>query len=110
MIQERIAKLEATLREAENLSPETRQELLAILADLRVEVAPLASTHDENAQTITHFTEASVQEATRRDRQPAETEAALAGLTSSVEGFEASHPALVGIVNRLAVTLSNMGI
>ena len=28
----------------------------------------------------------------------------------SVEGFEASHPRLVEIVNRLATTLSNMGI
>ena len=29
---------------------------------------------------------------------------------SKVEGFEASHPQLVQVVNRIAVTLSNMGI
>jgi len=31
-------------------------------------------------------------------------------LLSTVEELEASHPELVGVINRIAVTLSNMGI
>ena len=34
----------------------------------------------------------------------------LEGLTSSVEGFEATHPRLVQIVNSISTILANMGI
>jgi len=34
----------------------------------------------------------------------------LEGLSSSVEGFEKSHPKLVQIVNAISNTLSNLGI
>ena len=64
----------------------------------------------EDAASIASFTEASVHEATREQKKPEQTAAALTGLTSSVHGFEASHPRLVEIVDRIAVTLSNMGI
>ena len=110
MIQDRIAKIEAALKGAGNLPEETRAELLALLAELKAEVAPLTGTHDEDAQSIAHFAGASVHEATRTARKPDQADAALKGLTSSVEGFEVSHPRLVEIVNRIAVALSNMGI
>jgi Domain of unknown function (DUF4404) len=110
MIQDRIEKIETTLRDAASLSEDTRSQLLRLLAELKAEVAPLSATHDEDAQSITHFTTASVHEATRGTRKPDQADAALKGLKSSVEGFEASHPRLVEVVNRIAITLSNMGI
>jgi hypothetical protein len=110
MIQDRIAKIEATLKSAANLPAETRAELLALLAELKAEVQPLTKTHGEDVQSIAHFAGASVHEATRTARKPDQADAALRGLQASVEGFEVSHPRLVEIVNRIAVTLSNMGI
>ena len=110
MIQDRIDKIEAALHGAQNLSPATRDELLKLLADLKSEVAPLVSTHSEDAASIARFADVSFYEATRSDRKPRQTEAALSGLNASVGGFEASHPRLVEIVDRIAVTLSNMGI
>lgn len=110
MIQDRIEKIEATLRDTASLTESARAELLQLLAELKAEVAPLVSTHTEDAQSIAHFAGASVHEATRSARKPDQAEAALKGLTASVEGFEASHPRLVEVVNRIAVTLSNMGI
>lgn len=110
MIQERIAKIETALQSADNLPAETKQELLALLAGLKAEVAPLVATHGEAADSITHFADASFHEATRSERKPDDTAAALSGLNASVRGFEASHPQLVQIVDRIAVTLSNMGI
>ena len=110
MIQDRIAKIENTLQNAANLPAETKQELLALLSELKAEVAPLATTHGEDAASIARFADASVHEATRSERKPDQTAAALTGLSASVEGFEASHPRLVQIVDRIAVTLSNMGI
>ena len=110
MIQDRIAKIESTLQTAPNLPAETKHELLTLLAELKAEVAPLSTTHSENAETIARFADASVHEATRNERDAEQTAAALSGLSGSVEGFEASHPRLVQIVDRIALTLSNMGI
>jgi F0F1-type ATP synthase membrane subunit b/b' len=110
MIHDRIDKIEATLRDATNLSSETRHELLKLLADLKAEVASLTATHSEDADSIARFADASVHEAMRSERKPEQAATALKGLSASVEGFEASHPKLVQIVDRLAVTLSNMGI
>ncbi len=110
MIQDRIAKIEAKLHSTEHLSPETRAELLGLLADLKAEVAPLAETHGEQVRSITQLTDAAVEEATREDKQSDTATEAFEGLTSSVRDFEASHPRLVQIVDRLALTLSNMGI
>ena len=51
-----------------------------------------------------------LQEVVGSERKPEQAASALEGLKTSVEGFEASHPRLVEIVDRLAITLSNMGI
>ncbi|MEA3208396.1 MAG: hypothetical protein QOE70_1453 [Chthoniobacter sp.] len=110
MIQDRIDKIEATVNAAVNLPGETRAELLKLLSELKSEVAPLTATHDEDARSITGFADASVHEATRSAKKPALNEAALKGLTASVEGLEESHPRLVEIVGRIATMLSNMGI
>jgi hypothetical protein len=110
MIQDRIARIESTLDNAQNLPPETKETLLALLAELKAEVARLPETHGEDAASIASFADVSVHEATRSERKPEQAAAALDGLAASVRGFEASHPRLVEIVDRFALTLSNMGI
>jgi hypothetical protein len=107
MIQDRIAQIEATLRSATSIPEATRFELLELLATLKAEVGPLVATHGDSAQHITGRADAAVQAAVNRDGQTAE---ALEGLASSVRDFEVSHPRLVQVVDRLALTLSNMGI
>lgn len=110
MIQDRIEKIETTLRNSPNLAAETRDELLQLIDDLKAEVTPLVQSHCDDVQSIARFADASVHEATRSEQKPALFEAALKGLSRSVQGFEASHPKLVQAVDRLALTLSNMGI
>ena len=108
MIQDRIAKIEATLAAAHDLPPATRDELLALLADLKTEVAALAPTHGEQAQSIARSADVAISSAAQPEKK---TEpAALDDFRSSVQGFEASHPRLVQIVDQIALTLSNMGI
>ena len=108
MIQDRIAKIEATLNSAPDLPAATRAELLALLADLKTEVAALAPTHGEQAQSITRSADAAFSLAGQAEEES--TPAVLQDFRASVEGFEASHPRLVQIVDRIALTLSNMGI
>ena len=110
MLQDRIQQIEARISAAQNLSDEARRELLGLLASLKADVAGLAATRAEDAQSITHFADASTHEATRVERKPEMLDAALKGLTGSVAGLEASHPQIAQVVNRIAVALSNMGI
>jgi hypothetical protein len=109
MMQQTIKEIEDRLATA-TLSPERRQELVDLLDTLKQEVSSLAQTHREEARNIAGFAKASTEEATASEPNPENLELSLESLSSSVRGFEGSHPQLVEIVNRLAVTLSNLGI
>jgi len=110
MIEDRIQKIEARLKDSANIPEAKKAELLDLLAALKNEVATLPSSHEEQARSIAKFMDASTHEATRAEKKPKLVEASLNGLTASVEEFEASHPKLAGVVNQIAVALSNMGL
>ena len=110
MLSLRLAKLETTLRDNPSIPEGTRQELLELVAGLKAEVVPLVDTHGETAHEIAGSAEAAVHAAVRREEEPEQAVQAVQGLADSVREFEATHPRLVEIVDRLALTLSNMGI
>ena len=110
MIQETIAKIESKIEKVNTLKEENKAKLLSLLAKLKTEITKLAQTHSDEAMSITGFTDVSAHEATRRDRNPQLLELSLEGLSSSVKGFEATHPRLVEIVNSISLMLSNSGV
>ena len=110
MIEKTVEKIEAKIQSADAISGEKKSELLGLLADLKSEVAKLSRSNADQARSITGFTELSAHEATREQQNPQLLKHSLSGLTSSVEGFEESHPRLVQIVNAISTTLSNLGI
>jgi hypothetical protein len=110
MIEDTIGKIESKIQGSEAIKDDRRRELLDLLGTLKSEVAGLSRTHGEHAQSIAGFTELSAHEATRSEQNPELLKLSLEGLTSSVSGFEQSHPRLVQIVNTISHTLSNLGI
>ena len=110
MIEETVSKIEAKIQGAEAIKDDRKRELLQLLGTLKAEVAQLSKTHGEQAQSIAGFTELSAHEATRSKQNPELLKLSLEGFSSSVEGFEKSHPRLVQIVNAISNTLSNLGI
>ncbi len=110
MLEETISKIEAKLQTTGAIKEEQRSELLELVSTLKNEVAAFSETHDEQAKSIAGFAEISTHEATRQEKNPELLKVSLQGLSSSVEGFEKSHPKLVAIVNRICTTLSNMGV
>jgi queuine/archaeosine tRNA-ribosyltransferase len=110
MLQDTISKIEGQLENSTTLTEEKRAELLRLLATLKSEIGALSKTHQEQAQSIAGFTQLSTHEATRENKNPELLRLSVEGLSSSVEGFEETHPQLVGIVNRICTMLSNMGI
>ncbi len=110
MIEDTISKIEARIQGAEAIKDERRQELLQLLGTLKAEISSISKTHGEQAESIAGFTERSAHEATRAQQNPELLNLSLKGMSSSVEGFEKSHPQLVQIVNSISHTLSNLGI
>ena len=110
MIEDTIGKIEDRIRGADAIKDDRKQELLQLLHTLKSEIGSLSKTHGEQAQSIAGFTELSAHEATRSKQDPELLNLSLKGLSSSVGGFEKSHPRLVQIVNTLSQTLSNLGI
>ena len=109
MIEDRIQKIEDRLKGAQGVPDETKSELLDLLGALKTEIGALPETHEERAASIAGFADASAHEVTRTEKKPQLIEAALKGLTTSVEDFEVTHPAITQIVNRIAYILGNMG-
>jgi hypothetical protein len=110
VIKERITQIETRIEKAESLNDVKKKELLDLLSTLKIEVSELSKTHAEHSQSIAGFTEVSIHEAIREEKNPQLLKLSLEGLSTSVEGFESSHPKLVGIVNSICQTLSNIGI
>ena len=110
MIEETLREIESRLKNSESIREERRVELLNLFTTLKSEVDELSKTHSEQAQSIAGFTNVSTHEATRSAQNPELLSLSLAGLKSSVEGFEESHPKLVRIVNSISQTLCNLGI
>ncbi|HTD85072.1 MAG TPA: DUF4404 family protein [Candidatus Binatia bacterium] len=110
MIRDTITKIESKLQQSSAVSPESRQELLELLAQLKSEIGTLAQSDAHQAAVIAGHTESSTHEAIRAEKDPQSLQRSLNDLSASVEGFESSHPQLVEVVNRIATTLSNLGI
>lgn len=110
MIKDTIGKIEARIEGADAIKEDRRRELMQLLGTLKSEVAELSKTHGEQAQSIAGFTQLSAHEATRAEQNPELLKLSLEGLSSSVRGFEESHPRLVQIVNAISHTLANLGI
>ena len=98
MIEETIRQIEARLNASTSLAPETRAELVTLLAKLRAEASQLpARERPEPEAGDEPADEESMQEHVDK-------------LRSSVEEFEVSHPKVVQLVNHLANTLAGLGI
>lgn len=110
MIRDTITQIEARLKDTGSLNDQTRQELVGLLNTLKAEVTELSHTDAERARQIAAYAETSTHEAIRSSRDEDALKSSLDSLSASVEGFENTHPGLVQIVNRIATTLSNLGI
>ena len=110
MIQTRLDKIEERLKQSKTVRESDKTELLTLLTTLRNEIDELSQTHREHAESIVGFAELSTHEATRKEKSPVLFNLSIEGLTSSVQGFEISHPRLVGIINSFCTMLANSGI
>jgi prefoldin subunit 5 len=110
MTDKRIQKIKSAVEAADHISPEKKAELLAVLARLKPAIAKVAQTHEEDAENISRYVEASAHEAAEKKKHPEGLERVLDKLKQSVEKFEASHPELTAFVTEYTALLSSYGI
>ncbi|MCK5594621.1 DUF4404 family protein [bacterium] len=110
MIKRTISEIKDRIQRAGSIKEESKSKLLGLLSTLKCEIEELSKTKAEHAKSIAGFTDISTYEATREDRNPELLKLSIEGLSSSVKGFETSHPKLSEIVNSICLTLSNLGI
>jgi prefoldin subunit 5 len=110
MTDERIQKIKSAVESADHISPEKKTELLEVLAKLKPALAKVAKTHEEDAQSISRFVEASAHEVAVKKERPESVERVLQKLKQTVEKFEASHPELTAFVTEYSAVLSGLGI
>ena len=110
MTDERIQKIKSAVESADHISPEKKAELLEVLTKLKPAIAKVAQTHEEDAQSISRFVEASAHEVATRKERPESVERVLQKLKQTVEKFEASHPELTAFVTEYSAVLSGLGI
>ena len=110
MTDERIQKIKSAVESADHVSPKKKAELLAVLAKLKPAIAEVAQTHEEEAERISQFVEASAHEIAGKNERPESVERVLHRLKQSVEKFEASHPQLTSFVTEYSAVLSGLGI
>jgi hypothetical protein len=110
MIKDTISKIETKIKESEHITVENKTEYFSMLQNLKSEIETLAKTEKNQAESITGFTNMSVHEAVREDKNEQLLDISLEGLQKSIEGFEVSNPNLVAAVNSFCSLLSNLGI
>ena len=110
MIQDRLDKIEDKLKQSNTIKDNDKTELLNLVKTLRKEIADLSRTHHEQAESIAGFAELSAHEATRSEKNSELFNLSIEGLTSSVQGFEVSHPRLVELINTFCAMLARLGI
>jgi len=97
MINETLRKLEERIRSSTRTNDESKQELLAIVDELRGELSGIAESHHDDARTLAGHAAAAA-------------EGEESGVEESVLEFETAHPRIVGLVRSFLRTLSDAGI
>ena len=110
MLEETIKKIDALLAQNQALSEAQKNELSQLLSVFKLEVNDLITSHEDEAQTILHFIEASTFQAVRGKQNKKLKTISLEGLTESLYEFESTHPKLVASVNAFCNALAGMGV
>jgi hypothetical protein len=110
MINDTMKKIEQKINQSGNISEDNKKEYLTLFQTLKEEIAELSKTEKEHAESITGFAGLSTHEAIRENTRKDLLDISIDGLKRSVDGFEASNPRLVSIVNSFCTLLSNIGI
>ena len=103
----KIETIEKKIETTSQIDTKTKGDLLELMRSLKSE---LKEVHPETAHNIADKTNISAEKVLSSDNKKNELQKDIDGLQETVGEFEASHPKLVQVVNRLCMMLSDIGI
>ncbi|MFH0975256.1 MAG: DUF4404 family protein [Spirochaetota bacterium] len=110
MINDTISNIEKSIRKSSTLNKKQKKDLHYQITKLKKEISVLAKTNPEQAQSIAGFTQVSLYEAIRGEKNPELAKLSFNGLKESVRRFEVTHPQLVAVIDGIMEQLAAMGI
>ncbi len=112
MFTEKITSIEKKIEQTPAIDQPAKDELLELLDNLNEELSKLEdnSTNMGHSQEIVGKASRFAEQAIADPGATQEIEQSINELKGSVADFEASHPKLVQIINRVCVMLSDIGI
>jgi len=109
MALETLDRIQARVDAAPAISDEAREELTALVQQLRGEIECLPDAQSEDARSLAGFAELSAFEATRVSTSPDLLETGLDGVRHVVETLQERHPRLAEVANNFAMAIGRMG-
>ena len=103
----KIEAIEEKIQKTSQIDAKIKEDLLDLMRSLKSE---LKEVHPETAHNIADKTNISAGKVLSSDNKKNELQKDIDGLQETVGEFEASHPKLVQVVNRLCMMLSDIGI
>ncbi len=110
VIKDTLSKIESAIAKVQAGNSKEKAELVVLLEKLKGELAALPASRLDEARSIGYFTEAAAHEVTRENASVQLKNLSISGISYAVQGFEVSHPRLVGVVNEICMILARMGI
>lgn len=106
----KIEAIEKKIRATSQIDGKIKEDLLDLMRSLKTELSSLKELHPETAHHIAAQTGVSTDKVLASPEKPEEVQESIDRLQGTVTEFEASHPKLVQVVNRLCMMLSDIGI
>ncbi len=106
----KIEALEKKIQKTSQIDAKIKEDLLDLMRSLKTELSDFKETHPTTAHNIADKTQVSAEQILTSNNKPDDLQKNIEGLQGTVEEFEASHPKLVQVVNRLCIMLSDIGI
>ena len=106
----KIEAIEEKIKKTSQIDAKVKEDLLDLMRSLKTELSGLKELHPATADNIADKTQVSAEKILNADNKKDDLQENIDGLQGTVEEFEVSHPKLVGLVNRLCMMLSDIGI
>ena len=106
----KIEAIEKKIESTSQIDAKIKEDLLDLMRSLKTELNESKDIHPDTAHNIADKTQASAEKIISSDNEQNELQESIDGLQEAVGEFEASHPKLVQVVNRLCIMLSDIGI
>lgn len=105
-----LEEIKTKIAGASGMHEAEKSELMVLVDKLYDELDGLAQTDRGRADSVDGLAKATAEKIGKPESNPDEINSAVKGLSDSVEELEVTHPKLVGIVNRICMMFSDIGI